>query len=160
MKITLIACSDKNGLIGKNNQLPFSNSKDMQFFKDYTTNKTILMGRNTWESMNCKPLKNRINLILSNSIFGDNIFSSKEEVLEYCSLARVEELVVIGGASIYELFLEDCEKIILNEVNQEVEFTQDDVVTYFPDFPKGKFLKKETYSDKDVTFNFYVRNEL
>ena len=155
MKITLIACSDKNNIIGINNNIPWNCPVDMNFFKNYTINKTVVMGAKTFESLNFTPLKNRECLILSTTLTGENVFSSKESLLEFLSLRKITELVIMGGSSIYELFLEDAEKIILNQVNIEVEFNEEDEVSHFPDFDKTKYIKNTFFQNEEVTFNTY-----
>ena len=81
MIFSLIVCCDKNYGIGKDNRLPWNYSKDMEFFKRKTlenidNNKVnvVIMGNNTYKSIPnyYKPLKNRFNIILSNTIINDN----------------------------------------------------------------------------------------
>lgn len=62
----LIVACDPNGGIGYNNKLPWTNLQgDLPRFKELTTGKVILMGRNTWESLPKRPLPNRINVVVS-----------------------------------------------------------------------------------------------
>ena len=60
----IIALNEKNG-IGLNNQIPWKCPEDLKFFKEMTNNNIVIMGRKTWESLPNKPLKNRINIVLS-----------------------------------------------------------------------------------------------
>lgn len=63
----LIVACDPNGGIGYNNKLPWSKIEgDLPRFKQLTTGKVVIMGRNTWESLPKRPLPNRINVVVSN----------------------------------------------------------------------------------------------
>lgn len=104
-KITLIVAKSKNNCIGQNNQLPWHLPEDLKFFKEYTLNKPILMGRLTWESLPKKPLPYRDNIVISsqnnyNNIAGVKIFRDIELAIN--SYKFFEEICIIGGQSIYE----------------------------------------------------------
>lgn len=72
MDVNLIVAYDINNLgIGKDGQIPWKNKTDMKWFKDVTIgngNNAVVMGRKTWESLGKKPLKDRLNIIVSKSI--------------------------------------------------------------------------------------------
>ena len=79
----LVAVSNNN-VIGKNNDLPWKLKRDLQHFKNYTTGKTIVMGRKTYESIG-RPLPNRRNIIISSTIKGIDgaeVFSSLEAMFD------------------------------------------------------------------------------
>ena len=67
MKIHLIWAQDENGGIGKDGNLPWHISEDLKNFKRLTSSFTILMGRNTWESLPVRPLPKRRNIVLSSN---------------------------------------------------------------------------------------------
>ena len=71
--ISHVVALSNNNVIGVNNDLPWNLKKDLAHFKNYTTNKIILMGRKTYESIG-RPLPNRINFVVSNTL--KNIISS------------------------------------------------------------------------------------
>ncbi|BBI33689.1 dihydrofolate reductase [Cohnella abietis] len=129
MTITLIAAVASNGVIGNNNNLPWRLPADMKYFKNNTIGKPVLMGRKTFESLS-SPLKDRINVILSRTM---------EEAPEGCELVRSipealerygdGELMVIGGAEIYEQMLNVANKLLLTEIGQAYEGD-----AYFPSF--------------------------
>ena len=82
--ISHVVALSKNRVIGVNNDLPWTLKTDLRHFKEYTSNKIIVMGRKTYESIG-RPLPNRINLIVSNSIKEINgaiIFKSTEAALK------------------------------------------------------------------------------
>ncbi len=97
----------ENWGIGYENQLLVSISADLKRFRQLTTGKTVVLGRKTLETFpGGKPLKNRRNLVLSRNpdlkIPGAEVFSNVEDLLKTC---KGEDLWIIGGSSIYELFL-------------------------------------------------------
>ena len=83
--ITFIWAEDKNGLIGEAGSLPWSLPADMKFFKETTMNDVVVMGRKTYESIPKRPLKNRINIVLTKQLDykadGAIVCHSKEDVL-------------------------------------------------------------------------------
>lgn len=124
MKITLVAAIASNNAIGKNNQLLWHLPDDFKFFKKYTTGKTIVMGRKTYESIG-KPLPNRTNVVISSSVLdraeknGVLFFSSLESCLDY--FKHEEEVCIIGGGKIYELALPLANRLVLTRVNTMVD---------------------------------------
>ncbi len=121
MTITLIAAMAKNRVIGIDNDLPWKLPDDMAFFVRSTKGKVVLMGRKTLESFN-GPLKNRTNVVLTRqrdyAPEGCVIVHSVEEALERYS---GEDVMVAGGAEIYELLLPYADTILLTEVEATVE---------------------------------------
>ena len=98
MKGILVAVSPE-GIIGKNNTIPWHYSADLKRFKRLTTGKTIIKVRKTWESLPVKPLPNRRNIVISRSSLENvDCFQSIDEALETCE----GDIWFIGGAGIYE----------------------------------------------------------
>ena len=98
MKGILVATSPE-GIIGKNNTIPWHYPEDLKRFKKLTIGKTIIMGRNTWESLPIKPLPERRNIVITSSTI-ENIecFKSITEAVDTCK----GDIWFIGGAGIYE----------------------------------------------------------
>jgi len=151
--INLIVAVSKNGVIGKENQLPWHLPEDLKHFKKLTTGNVVVMGRKTHQSIG-KPLPNRLNVILSRDTkwynpLGDNcvVCYSIEEVLERF---KYRDLFVIGGSEIYNHFLPHTDKIYLTLI--EKEFGGD---SYF-DFNKNNFFEfsKETFQKPEFKFHF------
>lgn len=67
-KLKIIACVDKKLGIGYKGELLYHSKKDMEYFKRLTMGRTVVMGRKTWESLGCKPLKHRNNVIISKKL--------------------------------------------------------------------------------------------
>ena len=106
MKGILVATSPE-GIIGKDNTIPWHYSEDLKRFKGLTIGKTVIMGRNTWESLPIKPLPERRNIVITRSLI-ENVecFKSINEALKTCE----GDIWFIGGAGIYEeaMDLADC----------------------------------------------------
>ena len=130
MIISIIAGMDKNRLIGQGNRLPWRLPADMKHFRRHTLGKPVLMGRKTFESIG-KPLPQRTNIILTHDLNyraeGCIITHSIEEALD--AATGSEETMIIGGASIYELFFPFTNRLYLTYVHDCFE---GDV--YFPAF--------------------------
>ena len=114
-----IAAVDRKGAIGKGGKLPWHYSADMKFFRETTTGHAVVMGRKTWLTIG-KPLKNRLNIILSR----DSNIEPQESLLVLSDIESVisfseklsTDLFVIGGAQIYQAFLPHIEKWIITQV--------------------------------------------
>lgn len=122
MGISMIWAMAQNGVIGRDNKLPWRLPRDMAFFKEQTINKTVLMGRKTWESFGGKSLPNRRNVVLTRDqryqAEGAEVIHSLEEGLQ---LAKQEELMVIGGAEIYALFWPHADRLIVTRIEETFE---------------------------------------
>lgn len=131
--ITFVWAEDKEGLIGRDGDLPWSLPADMKFFKDITMDGVVVMGRKTYESIPNPPLKNRVNIILTrNKDFEaeDSIIChDKEEVLTYLKEHNIKKPVhVIGGPAVFEMFMDEV-NVLYRTIIDEV-FTGD---TYMPE---------------------------
>lgn len=113
--------ADKQWGIGKNNDLMFSIPLDMKFFRETTLNKIVVMGNNTLKSFpNGKPLKNRINIVLSRSenTRDDCIFvKSLDQLFNVLSKYNSDDIYIIGGSSIYKMLLPYCSEILVTKVD-------------------------------------------
>ncbi|MFB5265488.1 dihydrofolate reductase [Paenibacillus enshidis] len=129
MSISMIWAMDKNGTIGNNNSLPWRLPRDMAFFKEQTINKTVLMGRKTWESFGGKSLPQRKNVVLTRDpdyiADGADVIHRLEEGMK---LAEQEQLMIIGGAEIYKLFWPYADELIVTRIEEAFEGD-----TVFPD---------------------------
>ena len=128
----IVAYSKDNKVIGKDNKIPWHIKEDFIHFRNYTTNKTIIMGEQTFISIG-KPLPNRKTIIATLTDFQYDhedvtITHNLFETLKKYQNSK-EELVVCGGATIYKLSLPYVDKLIISELK---ETYQGD--TYFPDF--------------------------
>ena len=98
MKGILVAVSPE-GIIGKDNSIPWHYSADLKRFKRLTLGKTVIMGRRTWESLPVKPLPDRRNIVITRTSLDDvECFSSIDDALATCE----GDVWFIGGAGIYQ----------------------------------------------------------
>ena len=161
--LSMIFANDRNYLIGKDNWIPWNIPNDLGFFKAMTTGKTIIMGRKTFESFG-KPLPNRHHVVLTrNQAFnadGCVIFHQIEDVLEYVKQFADQEVIVIGGAEIYQQFLKYADRLYITYIDEEFEGD-----THLPEFDlsdwqltsKEKGIKNEE-NPYDYYFLQYDRN--
>ena len=121
----MIVCVAEDFGIGLNNGLLFSLPPDMKFFRETTMGKVIIMGRGTLDSFpGGKPLKNRTNIVLTRdksfSREGVEAFNSKEEILDYVKKFDTDDVYVIGGGQIYEMFKDVCDEALITKVRKKV----------------------------------------
>ena len=129
MKIHLIWAQEINGGIGKDGKLPWNISEDLKNFKKLTLGSTILMGRNTWESLSIRPLPERRNIVLSSKEVADvECYTSVEECIETLDGEGIEKLFVIGGSIIYRNFIHRSDELHITQVDAITE----GIDTYFP----------------------------
>lgn len=135
MIISLIAAVAKNRIIGKRNSLPWHLPADLAHFREITTGKPVVMGKNTYDSIG-RPLPNRLNIVLSNDgnskIEGCVVANSLEEALNY--VLETEEVMIVGGAFVYKQFLPLAKRMYLTRVYHDFE---GDV--YFPEFDESEW---------------------
>jgi dihydrofolate reductase len=125
--IALIAAVADNGVIGRDNELPWHLPEDLRHFKRTTLGKPVVMGRKTWESIG-RPLPGRINIVVTRQpgyvAEGAQVAATLEQALRLAETAATEsgadELMVIGGAEIYALALPRARRMYITEVHAEV----------------------------------------
>ena len=136
MTISIITAMTKDLIIGAGNKLPWKIPEELQYFKLATSNKPIIMGGNTFVSINQKPLPNRFNIVLTRDlkkfhnqaeIHVANNLSFANNITESLSLARSfyldkttdiesEEIMIIGGREIYKQFLPLANKLYISVI--------------------------------------------
>ena len=131
MLISMIAAMDKNRLIGNGPDIPWQMPTDRRHFRNMTVGKPVVMGRKTFETLK-RPLGKRHNIILTrNTVYeapkGCSVAHSVADVLELCK--ETEELMICGGAPIYQAFLPHANRLYLTQIHATFE---GDV--YFPEF--------------------------
>ena len=131
MLISMIAAMDKNRLIGNGPDIPWQMPVDRRHFRDMTVGKPVVMGRKTFETLK-RPLGKRHNIILTrNPVYeapkGCSVAHSVADVLELCKEA--EELMICGGAPIYQAFLPHANRLYLTQIHATFEGN-----VYFPEF--------------------------
>ena len=143
MIISLIVAMDRQGIIGANGALPWRLSSDLKHFKAITMGKPLIMGRKTHESIG-RPLPGRENIILTRQkdylAEGCAVFHEIEAALEAC--ANHAEVMVIGGAPLYDQLFPRATRIYLTRVEAEVNGD-----TWFPQFDDNAWneLERQDY---------------
>lgn len=152
--ISIIAAIGKNNELGKNNDLIWHIKDDLKYFQSLTMGKKIVMGANTYKSLP-KKLQGRKYVILSKSLKGIEdalVYQNFDELLAYLNELD-EEVMVIGGASIYELFIPYADKLYLTEVDATAPAD-----VFFPQFDKEKYNKKiiKECLENNINYKFVV----
>lgn len=153
---------DENGLIGKNNDLPWRLPSDLKRVKMITTGHTIVMGRKNYESIG-RPLPNRLNVILTRNkeyhAEGCEVIHTPEAIFEMAN--SDVEVFIFGGTEIYKLFLPYVQSMYVTKIHHSFEGD-----TYFPsiDWDEWKEISKEEHhanekDPHDFSFLFYERSE-
>lgn len=161
--IHIIVAAGKRGEIGYKNQLLCHLSADLKNFKELTMGHTVLMGRKTWDSLPKKPLPNRRNIVISRNcnlqVEGAEVFTTPEAALETVRVG--EEVFIIGGEQIYQLFVNKADIIHLTRI--QAEFEAD---AYFPEInPENWKLVEEIPHQKDeknsydFVFQTYIKKK-
>jgi dihydrofolate reductase len=149
--ITMLAATSVTGIIGIRgvNTLLWKSPIDLGLFKSNTKGQVIVMGNNTFKSIR-KPLKNRTNIVISNS----EIPGHREGVTYYNNIGDIiknyETFMVIGGEVVYNLFLPIADEIIISTLSLDFEGNVD--YAYFPidRMEKDFYMTKESEIISDV----------
>lgn len=151
-QVIIIAATARNGVIGRDNKLPWRLKADLARFKETTIGHSVLMGRKTWESLG-RPLPARRNLVVTHdtnySATGAEVFPDPETALE---AASNETVFVIGGAEVYRRLLDRADALLLTEVHADVAGD-----AHFPAFDRGDFdeVRRERHdADAHNEFSF------
>ena len=122
--ITFIYAQDRRGAIGYQNDLPWHLPADLQHFKRETMGHTMLMGRKTFEAMDCRLLPGRKSVVLTTQTdYGQNIEDLElvHDVEEALKLAQDQELMVIGGAGVFKAMAPYADRVIRTVIDHEFE---------------------------------------
>lgn len=129
MRVSLVVAMAENRVIGRDNALPWHLPADLRFFKNLTLGKPIIMGRKTYESIG-RPLPGRQNIVLTRDdnfkAPGCDIRSSLEQAM--LAAGDAGEVMIIGGAALYDAVLDTADRIYLTEVHSDIQGD-----TWFPE---------------------------
>ncbi len=153
----IIVAIGENNEIGKDNDLLWRISDDMKRFKAITTGNTIVMGRKTFESLPKGALPNRRNMILSHqnlSFDNTEVFQTIEEIIDETGVGN--RVFVIGGASLYQEFVDKVDKIYLTKVHASF-----DADVFFPklNWEDWNIIEEETIPGgikNEFSHTFYI----
>lgn len=132
--LSLIVARAQDGAIGKDNRIPWHIPQDLRMFQRETTGGALIMGRRTWESLPVRPLKNRLNCVLSrNARVAENVFAGLTEAIRFCEDQGHFRVYVIGGQRVFAEALPLADRLLLTEVATTVSGAE----AFFPDFDEG-----------------------
>ena len=161
MIISSLVAMNADNVIGVDNDLPWKLKDDLQHFKNYSMNKAIIMGRNTYDSIG-RPLPNRFNIVVSNTMteteglsIAKNLAEALEMATNYSIAEHQDEIVLIGGARIFDEGMKYVNKLVISWV--DAPNIKGDV--YFPSFDLAEWDQdKSEYFAKsdDNEFSFQV----
>ena len=167
VKLSLIVARARNGVIGRDGDLPWHLADDMALFKQATAGKPVIMGRATWESLPRKPLPGRQNIVLtrdwSYAALGARVYSSLTASIAAARAIAAkdgqDEVFIIGGQSVYAKALPISDILYITEVDVEMEGD-----ARFPEFDEAEFrevgstsYKKSRRNDYDFTYRILER---
>lgn len=151
--MNLIVAFNRKNVIGLNNTIPWYIPEDLKEFKRITNNQIIVMGRKTFDSLPNGPLKNRINVVITNQT---EYYDKSNERIHYCNFEQSssllnkltietqKEVFIIGGSQIYKQFFEYCTKFYITLVEND-----ENGDTFFP-FDVSIFNQECFKKHKDV----------
>jgi dihydrofolate reductase len=159
MRLSIIVAVATNGVIGRDNKLPWHLSTDLKRFKALTTGHAVIMGRKTFDEIGRKPLPNRTNIIVTRAPFehdGVLVASSIED-----ALARIpkgeEEAFIIGGAEIVRQTMALADRMYITQVHAEV--AGDTFMPEFDDVNEWRLADREDFeadAKNDYPFSFLI----
>ena len=151
--ISMIVARSRNHVIGRDNQMPWKISADLQFFKRVTMGHPVIMGRKTWESIG-RPLPGRRNIVVSRNTnyvaTGGELVGSLDEALK--SLSEFERVFVIGGEQLFTQAFDKADRLYITEIDLDIK----DGDTFFevPNEAAWKEVERTPGSEGDISFSF------
>ncbi len=147
--LSLIVARDWNGAIGKDGDIPWHAPEDLAFFQRETRFGAVVMGRKTWESLPFKPLKQRMNIVVSSNPNcapeADIVTPSLDAALNAAHAAGHARVYAIGGAGIYAAALPVADRLLITEVEMRI----DGADTYFPEFDATQWRQSKPLRLRD-----------
>lgn len=158
--MNLIVAVDENFGIGFQGDLLVKIKEDLQYFKKITLNQIVVMGRVTFDSLpGRKPLKKRINVVLTNNqdFYAEDcmIFHTVDSVLAFLK-NKSEEVYIIGGEKIYELFIPYCKKAYITKIYDK--FPADKHLNNFLSNPEWQLHEESEFffTENGIKYQFLV----
>lgn len=157
MKIIIIAAVANNNIIGKDGKLPWNIKEEMEFFRNTTLGYPVLMGYNTFLSLN-KPLAQRLNLVITSKNFLKNTnnviyFNIIKNAIDYAKELKFKNLFIIGGESIFKQTIFLADEMIISKIKKD--YIGD---TKFPEIEKTTWLKIKEETRDNFNIEYYKKN--
>jgi len=155
-KINMIVAASENMVIGNNNDIPWKCPIDMKYFMTITRGNTVLMGRLCFESMCCKPLKNRKNVIITRDVdyVAEGCEVRHDLLLALEEFMHDDELYVIGGGQIYKEAFPYVNKLFITRLHKHIEGN-----VYLEGFNEDEWIlisRSEEIIDNGIPLNFEI----
>jgi dihydrofolate reductase len=151
--ISMIVARSRNHVIGRDNQMPWKISADLQFFKRVTMGHPVIMGRKTWESIG-RPLPGRRNIVVSRNTnyvaTGGELVGSLDEALK--SLREFERVFVIGGEQLFTQAFDKADRLYITEIDLDID--GGDTFFEVPNESAWKEVERTPGSEGDISFSF------
>lgn len=158
----IYAIDNENGL-GKDNKLVWHLKEDLKHFREVTTDSIVIMGRNTFDSLNCKPLPNRINVVITHNPtdFANTYHVIGSDDLEYTiqlysKLYPNKKIFIIGGATLYTQAYDLCRYVYETRIDTICNCDRFLSKKITKDKNVFKELVKFILKDKDNDFNAII----
>lgn len=156
--ISLVVAIAKNGVIGKDNQLPWHYKNDLKYFKEVTTGHTVVMGRNTFQSIidrNGRTLPNRKSVVVTrNKNYKYEDVEVVNDFENYLNQDFNEEVFIIGGSEIFKDSLKYADRLYITHIHKDYE---GDV--WFPKYDESDFELISKRDDGELSFCVYERKK-
>jgi dihydrofolate reductase len=151
--ISMIVARSRNHVIGRDNQMPWKISADLQFFKRVTMGFPVIMGRKTWESIG-RPLPGRRNIVISRNadlnLTGAELAGSLDEALN--RLQEFPRVFVIGGEQLFKQAFTKADKLYITEI--EIDVADGDTFFEVPDPSAWQEIERTPGSENNIAFHF------
>ena len=157
--MNFIVAVSEDYAIGKNNEMLFNLPTDLKYFKEKTLNKVVVMGRKTFESIPLRPLKNRVNIVITTDLTfncdGVIVVHSFEELFKKLENYNDEDIFIIGGSTIYNKLMDRCRLAYITKIHKKVD--ADTFINNVENKPNWKEISSsEMLTENDVNFQFKV----
>jgi len=151
--ISMIVARSRNHVIGRDNQMPWKISADLQFFKRVTMGFPVIMGRKTWESIG-RPLPGRRNIVVSRNpdltLAGAEVANSLDDALD--RLSELPRVFVIGGEQLFTQAFPKADQLYITEIEMDVE--GGDTFFKVPNPEEWLELECTPGSEGEISFHF------
>lgn len=165
MRVALVAAVAANGVIGAEGGMPWHYPEDLRHFKETTTGHPVVVGRRTYESIVARldgPLPGRTSIVLSTrdldlpdgAVHAPDVETALELARENCLERGVGTTYVVGGATVYEQFLDEADRLVITEIHEA-----HDGDTRFPEWDREAWREVERDDREDLSFVVYERGD-
>lgn len=158
--ITMIYTASHDGVLGHNKTIPWNESADLERIRAATAHKTLIMGRHTWEAQPIKVGSCNVIVLSTQPLFGQLVqrATSLENGLDIARQNQVEEVVIVGGAMLFQEAMNLCHVIYKSTLLIEVKGN-----VHAPQIPAARFKLiwvRNIHGSPSYSYQTFVTNEL